>query len=201
MRNELIARYAGLGRIFRGACLAFVVSPAFAAPAAPALSASSTSSADSAAAMTESPAQTSEVAQTLMHLEEETLVLKARLKALDAQAQVTQRSSELNRLSAANERGDFYVRAVEGIGSTVYATLWSRDEGEFEVKAGDTLPNGFRIVSIGPGAVLARGPHGGTPMRLPMAIETTPADSQTGKPPVNGMGFPGIPSLPSLPRN
>ena len=152
------------------------------------------------------PAQPSATAQALTRLEEESLLLKARLKALETEAQIAQRNAELTRLAAAGDRSGFVVRAVEGIGKSLYATLWSRDQGEVEVKAGDTLPNGMRIVAVRPGEVLAQHPRSRKSVARPMAIDARPASageqSYAGAPAAGGAvpGIPGIPSIPSLPR-
>ena len=152
----------------------------------------------------EQPAQPSATAQALTRLEEESLLLKARLKALETEAQIAQRNAELTRLAASGERSGFVVRAVEGIGKSLYATLWSRDQGEVEVKVGDALPNGMRIVAVRPGEVLAQLPHSRKPVALPMAIDALPApageQSYAGAPTAGGAGISGIPNIPSLPR-
>lgn len=175
--------------------------------ATPVRAAASPSEASTKAAPTTTapePAITSPTAQALTRLEEETLVLKARLKALETEAQIAQRNAELTRLTAAGERSGFVVHAVEGIGKSLYATLWSRDQGEVEVKAGDTLPDGMRIVSVKPGEVLAQLAHSRKPVALPMAIDTLPAGEQSyaGAPAAGGVGagIPSIPGIPSLPR-
>ena len=188
---------------------ATVATPAVAAVAATAkLTAPSAQAAPSpqvapAAGGTAERTPPSPTAQALTHLEEETLVLKARLKALETEAQIAQRSAELTRLTAAGERNGFVVRAVEGIGGAMYATLWSRDDGELEVKQGDTLPNGMHIVSIRASEVLARPAHGGKNVALPMATNRQPGlpyGQNVADTPTAGGPATGIPGIPPLPR-
>ncbi len=173
-----------------------------ATPASVATSQSEASTKAAPTATAPEPALPSTTALALTRLEEETLLLKARLKALETEAQIAQRNAELTRLAAAGERSGFVVRAVEGIGKSLYATLWSRDQGEVEVKVGDTLPNGMRIVAVRPGEVLAQLAHSRKPVALPMAIDALPASadeqSYAGAPAGGGPGavIPGIPSLP-----
>lgn len=192
------------------ACLTLVLmlDPAVAAPATPASApAAAPALAPALAAATAQrapePTQSSVTAQALTRLEEETLVLKARLKALETEAQIAQRSAELTRLTDVGARHGFMVRAVEGISGALYATLWSREDGELEVKQGDVLPNGMRIASIQPNAVLVRPTHGGKTVALPMAMGSLSgmaADQNVAGAPAIGGAATGIPGIPPLPR-
>lgn len=133
-----------------------------------------------------SPEATATVA-ALTRLEGETVVLKAELKKLETQTQIAQRSAELNRLNGGGAPDDVRVRAVEGLGGKLFATLESRNAGEFEVKVGDTLPNGMRIVAIKPNAVVAQ-LRGGAKVQLPMVVSWDAALPDT-----NTTGFPPLP--------
>lgn len=136
-------------------------------------------------------APSSEAAATvaaLTRLEGETVVLKAQLKKLETQTQIAQRSAELNRLNGAGAPDDVRVRAVEGLGSRLFATLESRSAGEFEVRVGDTLPNGMKIVSIKPNAVYAQ-VRGGAKVQLPMVVSWDASSA----PETNAPGFPPLP--------
>ncbi len=90
----------------------------------------------------------------LTRLEAETSVLKARAKKLEVQAQIATRQAELAKLTAPAVMGDPTVRSVEGIGRQVYATLQLENGSTLDVKVGDVLPNGMKIESISPNAVV-----------------------------------------------
>jgi type IV pilus biogenesis protein PilP len=134
-------------------------------------------------------APSSEAAATvaaLTRLEGETVVLKAELKKLETQTQIAQRAAELNRLNGGGAPDDVRVRAVEGLGGKLFATLESRSAGEFEVKVGDTLPNGMRIVAIKPNAVVAQ-LRSGARVQLPMVVSwdaSLPDTTTAGFPPL-----------------
>lgn len=182
-------------RAFAIACVAVAVSPlAFAVPPKPA----AVAPAASAPAVGDPPSpQAQETVAALTRLEGETVVLKAELKKLETQTQIAQRTAELNRLNGSGaSNDDVRVRAVEGLGTKLFATLESHTAGEFEVKVGDTLPNGMRIVSIKPNAVYAQ-VRGGARVQLPMVVSWD-ASSYAGAPDSNTTAFP---PLPTMPRN
>jgi type IV pilus biogenesis protein PilP len=142
----------------------------------------------SAPALLDAPS--SEAAATvaaLTRLEGETVVLKAELKKLETQTQIAQRSAELNRLNGGGTPDEVRVRAVEGLGGKLFATLESRNAGEFEVKVGDTLPNGMRIVAIKPNAVVAQ-LRSGARVQLPMVVSW-----DASLPDANTTAFPPLP--------
>ncbi|HEY4350796.1 MAG TPA: type IV pilus biogenesis protein PilP [Paraburkholderia sp.] len=149
-----------------------------------------------------SSSATSNAADELMHLQEQTLLLKAQLKKLDAQAQVAERTAALSRLGAGsdsidNGRGALRVVAIEGLGRRFSATLQTVDGQQFEVAAGDQLPNGIRIVSVAANEVLARSDSGRT-------LHLMPVLSRGAAPygPAQAAGVPGLPSgYPALPRD
>lgn len=205
--SAVAATLSGTGAARAQAAVSHAGTPQLQPGATPAKAAASQSDAPTKAAPTApEPVQPSATAQALTRLEEESLLLKARLKALETEAQIAQRNAELTRLTAAGERSGFVVRAVEGLGNALYATLWSRDQGEVEVKVGDTLPNGMRIVAVRPGEVLAQAARSRKPVALPMAIDVPPSQageqSYAGAPTAGGTGadISGLPSIPSLPR-
>ncbi|RKP44593.1 type IV pilus biogenesis protein PilP [Trinickia fusca] len=135
----------------------------------------------------------------LTRLEGETVVLKAELKKLETQTQIAQRAAELSRLNGGAGPEDVRVVAVEGIGAKLYATLVSRNEGQYEVKAGDTLPNGMKILSIKSNAVYAQS-RSGAKVQLPMLATWSDASSFSGSTGGDVAGVPPLPSM-SLPRN
>ncbi len=110
-------------------------------------------------------------AETLTRIEAETMVLKAREKQLEVQANIVGRQNEIAAkqtmtaaLSQTEVVGDPVIRAIEGIGSRMYATLQMSDGSTIDVQQGDTLPGGMKIVSIGPREVVAQ--SGSRRMRL-----------------------------------
>lgn len=148
------------------------------------------------------PVDPSSTALALTRIEEETLLLKARLQELETEAQIAQRNAELDRIAGvADDRGATQVRAVEGLGSALRATLWNRSMGEFEAKVGDTLGNGMRIVAIRPSEVLALPAHGKKPIPLPMAVTTGATSFQSDTGGLSNAAATGVPGLPPLPRN
>lgn len=179
------------------ALAASVTTFAQAAPKAPAAAASSAPAptpapAPAAAAQVDPPSpEAAATVAALTRLEGETVVLKAELKKLETQTQIAQRAAELNRLNGGGAPDEVRVRAVEGLGSKLFATLQTRSAGEFEVKAGDTLPNGMKIVSIKPNAVFAQ-LRGGAKVQLPRVVSWD-ASSYAGAPESNTAGFPPLP--------
>lgn len=94
-------------------------------------------------------------AETLTRIEAETLVLKAQERQLTVKAQILQLQTDLTTRQAGAERsarpgapGDPTVQSIEGVGNTIYATLKFENGSTIDVKVGDTLPNGMRVVSI-----------------------------------------------------
>lgn len=91
----------------------------------------------------------------LTRIEMETLVLKAREKQLDVQAKILTKQSEIATKQAESERitlspvvGNPVIMSIEGIGKSIFATLQLDNGNAVDVKTGDILSNGMRIVSI-----------------------------------------------------
>jgi type IV pilus biogenesis protein PilP len=101
------------------------------------------------------PAETT--ANDLTQIEAETTVLKARAKKIEIQAQIASKQAEIDRLAGAATVGEPTVRAIEGIGKTLYSTLQLENGSTIEVRAGDILPNGLKILSITHNAVIVQG--------------------------------------------
>ncbi len=100
---------------------------------------------------------------SLTRIEAETLVLKAREKQLEVQANIVGKQNEIaakqSMTSAITQTavvGDPVIRAIEGIGGRMYATLQLSDGSVVDVQQGDTLANGMKIVLIGPREVVAQ---------------------------------------------
>jgi type IV pilus biogenesis protein PilP len=106
-------------------------------------------------------------ADALARIEAETLVLKARERQLTVQAQIAALQAEIASLRPMNARGRHaaasrpVIRGIDGIGRTVYATLMLEGGNVIEVKAGDVLPNGMRIVSVQANGVIVDTPNRG----------------------------------------
>jgi len=138
----------------------------------------------------------SDTALQLSRLQDETMLLKAQLKKLDAQSQIAERSAQLNHMGESTDHNEVKVHAIEGVGEHLYATVSTHDNDELEVKVGDTLPGGLHIVSIKNNAVYAQQANG-THVLLPLTMTSNSGDSlaQAGWRAQSG----GIPPLPSLP--
>lgn len=102
-------------------------------------------------------------AQSLTRIEAETMVLKARERQLEVEASIVGKQNEIaakqtmtTALAQTEVVGDPVIRAIEGIGGRMYATLQMNDGSIVDVQQGDTLPGGMKIVSIGPREVVAR---------------------------------------------
>ncbi|HEY4542823.1 MAG TPA: type IV pilus biogenesis protein PilP [Noviherbaspirillum sp.] len=99
----------------------------------------------------------------LTQIEAETLLLKARERQLEVQANILSRQNEIatkQNLSTALAHnavvGDPVIVAIEGIGNKLFATLQLNDGNIVDVQAGDTLSNGMQIASVSHGAVIVQ---------------------------------------------
>ena len=97
----------------------------------------------------------------LTRIEAETLVLKAREKQLDVQAKIIAKQSEIASRQSESERfaksavvGNPVITAIEGMGKSMFATLQLENGSVVDVKSGDMLSNGLRVVSIRPNEVI-----------------------------------------------
>ncbi|EJN02929.1 type IV pilus biogenesis protein PilP [Herbaspirillum sp. YR522] len=119
-----------------------------------------------AAAWSVSAAHAESTSESLTRIEAETMVLKAREKQLEVQSSIVTRQNEIaarQSMTAALAQsqnqveavGEPVVRAIEGIGSRMYATLQLGDGSLVDVQQGDTLPGGMKIVAVHPREVLA----------------------------------------------
>ena len=154
-------------------------------------------------------AWTPNAAAELTHLQEQTMLLRAEIKKLDAQAEVAQRNAVLTRLGSAGNAADssfdaVRVVAIEGLGRRFSARLQSSGGQEFDVSAGDMLPNGLHIVSIASNEVVGRWSSGQTLHLMPVLASRSGAvfnpgvsSASAGTAPMPN-GVPGLP--PGLPR-
>lgn len=109
------------------------------------------------------PGLADSTSDTLGRIEAETMVLKARERQLEAQAKVLARQQEIaakqvehERLAQPSVSGNPLVHSIEGLGDALFATLQLSSGALIEVRAGDVLDNGMKIVSIRPNEVLVR---------------------------------------------
>jgi type IV pilus biogenesis protein PilP len=139
----------------------------------------------------------SQAADELMQLQEQTLLLKAQLKKLDAQAEVAAREQTISRMGGGGvSYGDMSLVATQSLGKTMAATVSSGDGAEMDVHAGDTLPNGMRVVSIRSGAVVLAGDGG---RRVTLAVTSSQQASHNVM--ATGSAAEGMPPLPTLPTS
>jgi hypothetical protein len=138
-----------------------------------------------------------QAANELMQLQEETLLLKAQLKKLDAQAEVVEREQAIHRMGGTTSYGDISLVATQSLGKRMNATISSSDGAEMDVRAGDTLPNGMRVVSIRSGAIVLAGEDGHrvtltvtSPQQMPHNVAATGTAA-------DGAGVPPLPTLPT----
>lgn len=93
--------------------------------------------------------------EQLTRIEAETLLLKAREKQLDVQANIMARQNDIASKKQLNEQltqnavvGNPVIRSIEGIGKALYVTLQLPDGSLVDAKSGDVLSNGMKIASI-----------------------------------------------------
>ncbi|AKU22896.1 type IV pilus biogenesis protein PilP [Massilia sp. MB5] len=94
-------------------------------------------------------------AASLTRIEAETLLLRAREKQLDVQSAIISKQNEIAAKQTVGAMitqtavvGDPVVRAVEGVGENMFATLEMADGSMVEVQNGSTLSGGMRVLSI-----------------------------------------------------
>ena len=111
------------------------------------------------------PAAGQSTAASLTRIEAETLLLRAREKQLEVQASIIAKQNDIAAKQAMGVAisqppvvGQPVVRAIEGLGKTLYATLELSDGSMLDVQNGSVLPNGMRVVAVEPNAVLAQAP-------------------------------------------
>ncbi|QGZ42149.1 type IV pilus biogenesis protein PilP [Pseudoduganella flava] len=104
-------------------------------------------------------------AASLTRIEAETLLLKARERQLEVQSSIIAKQNEIAAKQALGVAitqpppvGQPVVRAIEGLGGRLYATLEMADGSMLDVQAGSELPTGMRIVAVEPNAVVAQMP-------------------------------------------
>jgi type IV pilus biogenesis protein PilP len=158
-------------------------------------------------------------AAELLRLGEETAVLKARAKLLEAQRQVSSMQSQPGRATAdapVFTPGLPSVQSIEGIGGALYATLQPEQGGTLDVKAGDMVGKNLKIIDVKPREVIVQsGKNPPVSLRVNSAVGVADAASPPPKPPAvpflpneipaqagspyAGMNMPGLPRPPGNP--
>jgi type IV pilus biogenesis protein PilP len=103
----------------------------------------------------------------LTRIDAETMVLKAREKQLEVQSNIISKQNEITakqnmgtQLTRIAVEGNPMVHAIEGIGRSMVATLLLEDGDFVDVRQGDVLSNGSRILKINANEVVIRNKHG-----------------------------------------
>lgn len=160
------------------------------------------------AAMFSSPASAESTAEALTKIEAETLVLKAQERQLTVKAQILQLQAEITAREASADQnarpgapGDPTVQSIEGVGNILHATLLFENGSTIDVKGGDMLPNGMRVVSIQNNEVMVANDRkrrirlaqtsAGTVSAASGAVQTTVA-----LPMMSGSNYAPVPKLP-----
>ena len=157
-----------------------------------------------------------QAANELMRLQEDTLILKAQLKKLDAQAQVVERQETLHRMGstvstysdvgvvAPPSTGQRSTKTVAGCLAVSFVTKKILGKGpgrrgtktngaEFDVATGDTLPNGMRVAAIRSGAIVLTAADG---HRTTLTVSASVRDPARN---VAQAGAGAVPPIPTYP--
>ncbi len=142
-------------------------------------------------------------ADDLAQIEAEHVLAKARLRLVETQAQIAARRADIQRQAPVSQTGMPTVAGIEGMAGKLGATLQLDNGFVAEVKVGDTLPNGMRVVSIAPGGVVVR-TASNRRVRLMPAGDTPPSAAaypQRGVAPLQQLSSspPAMMSMPPLP--
>jgi type IV pilus biogenesis protein PilP len=103
-----------------------------------------------------SAAHAGSTADDLAQIEAENLIAKARLRLVETQAQIALRQADIERQAPLIQAGVPTVVGIEGMVGKLWATLNLDNGSVAEVRAGDALPNGMRVVSIAPEGVVVQ---------------------------------------------
>jgi type IV pilus biogenesis protein PilP len=140
---------------------------------------------------------------SLTRIEAETLVLKAREKQLDVQANIIAKQNEIatkqvvhDQLTQPSAVGDPLIRSIEGIGRNMFATLQMGNGNLVDAQVGDTLANGMRVVSIGQNEVVVQA---GKKKRIRLAAFSNGLTQTTFNPSYPSAGVSLPPPLPMMP--
>ncbi|WP_344763227.1 type IV pilus biogenesis protein PilP [Actimicrobium antarcticum] len=147
-------------------------------------------------------------AESLTRIEAETLVLKAqerqlavKTKILQLQADITARQNNADQSARPGAPGDPTVQSIEGVGNVVHATLQFENGSSIDVKVGDTLPNGMRVLSVNTNEVIVSADKRNSVRLLPGTAAVVAAASggvptNMALPAMGPASYPGVPRLP-----
>ena len=146
------------------------------------------------------------VADQLTRIDAETLVLKAQERKLALQTKVLQLENELHTRQTAIDQsarpgapGDPTVQSIEGIGDKVFATLLFENGSSIDVRTGDMLPNGMRVLSVRTNEVTVSAEARRNVRLLPGNGNATLISAASGAVPTT-MAFPATPPSTPVPR-
>ena len=154
------------------------------------------------------PACAESTAETLTRIEAETLVLKAQERQLAVKATILQLQTELSARQASADQsarpgapGDPTVQSIEGVGNALFATLMFENGSTIDVKTGDTLPNGMRVMSIRNNEVMvAASAHRRVRLAPGTAAQVSAAsgaiETSVSLPTMGPANYPPVPKLP-----
>jgi type IV pilus biogenesis protein PilP len=138
------------------------------------------------------PAAERNTADELTRLQEQTVLLQAQLRMLEARAEVAARTQALEQMGDAasvnvGRNAPPRVVSIEGLDGRYSAMLQTADGERFDVRAGDTLPDGLHVASIASNRVTVR--HGGHSLQLVPSLDddvpqSDPASLQSSAAPV-----------------
>jgi type IV pilus biogenesis protein PilP len=125
-------------------------------------------------AVPEMPASERNTADELTRLQEQTVLLKAQLRMLEARAEVAARTQALSQMGDAasvnvGRNAPPRVVSIEGLDGHYSAMLQTPDGERFDVRAGDTLPDGLHVVAIASNRVTVR--RGGRSLQLVPSLD------------------------------
>ena len=134
--------------------------------------------------------------EDLTSLNTEIAVLDAKVKRDELKLKDAKLAADLEKARGSAPAGDYKVAWVEGLGKKMYAQLTTENGGQIEVRVGDRLQGGLKVVSIAPNEVVV---ESGNKVRrvLSVAPPPSPYASQFGM-----MGAGGVQPAPigAMPR-
>lgn len=81
-------------------------------------------------------------------------VLEAKVKRDDLKLRLQKQKAEMDKISGGSSTSELQVVWIEGVGAQKYAQLITENGNRMEVRQGDKLPNGAKVVQIAPNEVV-----------------------------------------------